>query len=55
MRAIIDLNEENLASIEFLEEGKEDVKWKDFTKEEQEAFVNALNSFTRLFGNCIKE
>ena len=55
MRAIIDLNEENLASIEFLEENKENVKWSDFTREEQEAFVNTLNSFARLFGNCIKE
>lgn len=54
MRAIIDLNEENLASIEFLEEGKEDVHWNDFTKEEQEAFINALRSFTALFSKCIK-
>ena len=52
MRATIELDEDKLASIKFLN-GEEIASWSDYTQEQKEEFVNALRSFYSLFSKCL--
>ena len=52
MRAIIELDEDNLASIQFFN-GEEIASWSDYTQEQKEEFVNTLRSFYSLFSKCL--
>lgn len=56
MKVIIEIGENNIASIDFLEDDKYSYKnWSDLTKEEQTTLVNTLIHFAALFNKCIKE
>lgn len=54
MKAIIEIGEDGLSSIEFLE-NEEKMEWQNMTKYEQYKVLNSLMSFYQLFNKCKKE
>lgn len=53
MKAIIEINETNLAAIEFKKSNKA-IDWKDLSRTEQIKILNAMNAYHNLYINFIK-
>ena len=53
MKAIIEVNETNLAAIKFKKSNK-DIDWKDLSMEEQIKILNAMTAYYNLYINFIK-
>ena len=53
MKAIVEINDTDLDSIHFMT-GRKAIEWKNMTREEQIAIVNALKQFSELFQKFTK-
>ena len=53
MKAIIEINESGLCSLDF-KKGKKQIKWEELTRVEQIRIVNSLSKFHDLFSKFIK-
>lgn len=54
MKAIVEINDTDLGSIRFMT-GRKAIEWKDMTRDEQIAIVNALKQFSELFQKFTKQ
>ena len=53
MKAIIEINENGLCSLDF-KKGKKQINWDELTRVEQIRIVNSLSKFHELFSKFIK-
>jgi hypothetical protein len=54
MKTIIEINETNIASIQFEKDGKE-LKWEELSRSDQIKTANAMHAYLELFARFIPE